>query len=257
MSMQPASPSNAGSALDGRPSMPYLDALEAALTRSRSANVDSIAAAARIVERTVLADGIVYVFGCGHSQLAALELSRRAGGLASLQVIYDPTWGAAEAVPGFGATLLADVTFQAADCLLVVSNSGATAAPLEVAAEARSRGVPVIAVTSLAAAAPGAAASGAAARKSRRLALEADVVLDNGASCGDAAIEVGDLAPNLGPTSTVVAASLLHEVVVDAVASLARVGVEAPVLRPNAQAGGREHNARLFERYRGRLRRVP
>lgn len=253
MSMQPASPAHAGTAPDGRPAMPYLDALAAALDRARAANVESLAAAARIVERTVVGDGIVYVFGCGHSQLAALELSRRAGSLATLQVIYDPTWGAAEAVPGYGATLLADVTFSPADCLLVVSSSGATAAPLEVADAARSRGVPVIAVTSLAAV----TTPGPAAGASRRLAHEADVVLDNGASRGDAAIRVGNLAPGLGPTSTVVAASLLHEVVVDAVASLARVGVEAPVLRPNAEAGGREHNARLFERYRGRLHRVP
>lgn len=85
----------------------------------------------------------------------------------------------------------------------------------------------------------------------------ADAVLDNGATGGAVAVRVGDLDMGLGPTSTVVAAALLHEVVVSAVARLVGRGVEPPVLRANADTGGREHNAELLDRYRGRLQRVP
>ncbi len=233
--------------------MPYLDALEAALGRARTANAESLIAAARVVEETVARNGIVFVFGSGHSQLAALELNRRAGGLASLQVIYDPTWGAAEQVEGYGDTLVSDVRFGAADCLVVVSQSGATATPVEVALLGRAGGLPVIAVTSLD------VSRAARPRHSSGLRLYelADVVLDNGAVGRDAAVRVGDLDRGLGPTSTVVATALLHEVVVRAVARLVARGIEPPVLRANAESGGRETNAELFDRYRGRLQRVP
>ena len=100
--------------------------------------MESLATAARIVEETVARDGLVYVFGSGHSQLAALELSRRAGSLAPLQVIFDPTWGAAEQLEGYGDTLVAGIAFGPADCLFVVSHSGVTPAPVEIAA-ARAR----------------------------------------------------------------------------------------------------------------------
>ncbi len=233
--------------------MPYLDALASVLARARAANVESLVVAAGLVAETVARDGIVYVFGSGHSQLAALELSRRAGGLAPVQVIFDPTWGAAEHLEGYGEALMADITLGASDCLVVVSHSGATAAPVEVASRGQAGGIPVIAVTSLD------VSRAACARHSSGLKLYqvAAAVLDNGASGSDAAIRLADLDPGLGPTSTVVAAALLHEVVVSAVAGLVRRGLEPPVLRAHTEHGGREHNAALLERYRGRLQRVP
>jgi hypothetical protein len=93
--------------------------------------------AARLVEEAVAGDGIVYVFGSGHSQLAALELNRRAGGLAPLQVILDPTWGVAERIEGFGAALVAALGFGPPDCLVVISSSGSTRASIEIARTGR------------------------------------------------------------------------------------------------------------------------
>ena len=78
-------------------------------------------------------DGIVHIFGSGHSQLAALDVNGRAGCIAPLQVIFDPTWGRAELVEGYGETLLCEMAFGERDCLIVISNSGTTAAPIEVA----------------------------------------------------------------------------------------------------------------------------
>ncbi len=236
-----------------RPPAPYLDALAEALARARAANELSLVRAARLLEETVARGGIVFVFGSGHSQLAALELSRRAGGLAPLQVILDPTWGAAELVEGYGGSLLADLTLGPADCLVVISHSGVTPVPVEVAREGAESGLPVIAVTSLD------ASRAAAARHSSGLKLYqvADVTLDNGAAGRDVAVRVADLDRGLGPTSTVVAAALLHEVVVRAVTGLVRRGVDPPVLRAHAEDGGREYNAELLGRYRSRLQRVP
>jgi uncharacterized phosphosugar-binding protein len=234
-------------------STPYLDALSAALERARLANRVSLSAAARIVEDVVAGDGIVYAFGSGHSQLAVLELNGRAGSISALQVLFDPCWGAAEHVEGYGKTLFAEAALGPGDCLIAVSHSGATAAAVDVAMVARAAGAPVIAVTSPRASRP--ARTGRSAGP--RLFELADVVLDDGAAEEDPGISVAGLDVNVGPTSTVVAAALLQEIVVEAVAGLASRGLEAWVLRPNSESGGREHNERLRNRYRGRVRRVP
>jgi uncharacterized phosphosugar-binding protein len=139
------------------------------------------------------------------------------------------------------------------DCLIAISHSGNTAAAIDIARRARASGTPVIAVTSIS------ASRRAQARHSSGLKLSqlADVVLDDGAADADPGISVTGLTECVGPTSTIVAAALLHEIVVDAVGRLAARGVQAPVLRPNSAEGGRQHNERLRDRYRGRLRIVP
>jgi uncharacterized phosphosugar-binding protein len=230
---------------------PFLDALGEVMSRARESNRDSLPAAAALLAGVVAGDGIIYMLGTGHSQLAALDLNRRAGSLAPLQVIFDPMWGRSELVEGYGATLLSETTFSPSDCLVVISNSGVNPAPIEVALAARAAGTPIVAVTST--------AISAAARprhsSGKRLFELADVVLDNGSVGADVALRVGEVG--VGATSTLVASALLHETIVEAVFTLAARGIDLPVYRANSEDGGREHNARLRQRYRGRLNAVP
>jgi uncharacterized phosphosugar-binding protein len=230
---------------------PYLDALTTVLGRAKVSNVDTLPAAAELVAQVVARDGIVYVFGSGHSQLAALDVNVRAGSIAPLQVIFDPTWGASEFVEGYAATLLTRVAFTPADCLFVISNSGTTSAPVEVAMAARAAGTPVVAVTAVE------IARAARPRHSSGLKLLdlADTIIDNGSVATDVAVRVGSVG--VGATSTVVAAALLHEVFVEAVIALSASEVELPVYLANSENGGQDHNARLRERYQGRLHAVP
>jgi uncharacterized phosphosugar-binding protein len=230
---------------------PYLDAIEYVLGRARACNVESLSDAASLAADVVARDGIVFVFGSGHSQLAALEMSRRPGSLLPLQVIYDPMWGRSEGVEGYGRTLLSEVSFTAADCLVVISNSGTTVAPIDVAMAAREAMTPVVAVTAVA------ASSASCSRHSsgRRLFELGDIVLDIGSNGSDAAVRVG--SEDIGPASTLAAAALIHEVLVEAVLALAARGIEPPIYRDNSTKSGSEHNARLLGRYLGRLTRVP
>jgi uncharacterized phosphosugar-binding protein len=233
------------------PPRPYLDELSAALERARWANRQSLTEAAAIVERVVAGDGIVFAFGSGHSQLAVLELNRRAGSIAAWQVVFDPTWGRAEHLAGYGDTLLCDAAPGPRDCLIAISHSGRTVAAIDVASRARQAGAAVIAVTACRAQRSSPEAAGP------RLWELADVVLDDGAPDEDTGIGGRVTAPWAAPTSTVVATALLHEVVAEAIGRLAARGVEVPVLRSNSDAGGRQHNDRLRDLYRARVRLVP
>jgi uncharacterized phosphosugar-binding protein len=228
----------------------YLDVIDRLLREARDANSRTIPAAAEIIAQTVAGDGIVRVFGTGHSELIGREIFDRAGGLAAVDVITDLSHGQTENVPGYAASLLHEDQLRPPDCLLVASTSGRNVAPVEMALIARDRGLPVIAVTSLE------FSRGVASRhaSSLRLIDLADVVLDTRAPLGDAAISLGSELPHVGPVSTVIGAALVNSVLVEAITLLARDGATPPIFLSSNVDGSEAHNAALNDRYRGRVR---
>ena len=59
-----------------------------------------------------------------------------------------------------------------------------------------------------------------------------------------------------GPTSTVIGATLLNAIFVEASCTLAAEGVEPPVYRSSNMPGASEHNRRLVERLKARIRHL-
>ena len=230
----------------------YFDAVDEILRRVREANRESIPAAASIIADTIAADGIVQCFGSGHSQLLAIELAGRAGGLAAMQVILDPGQGKAETIEGYAATVVRDYELEPRDCLIVISNSGRNPSPIEMAALAHDRGLKVIAVTAVD------FSKSVSSRHSsgKHLYDLADVVLDTCGAAGDAAVHVDGAPADAGPTSTVVGAALLNAVSVEVIAELVRRGIEPPVYVSQNTDNFAEHNEALRRHYRGRIRSV-
>jgi uncharacterized phosphosugar-binding protein len=222
------------------------------LRRAREKNRDAVGEAAGIVARTVSADGIVWLFGSGHSALIALEAAGRAGGFAGVQPIWDPAMGRTEQVEGYAATLVRDVTWEPKDCLFVISHSGRNPAPVEVALAGRAAGLPVIGLTAV----DYSRASKPRHSSGKRLFEVVDLVLDTLGVPGDAAVSVPGLDLRTGPTSTVVGAALVDAVMVEAVARLVAAGVEPPLVRSYNLEGSDPVNAQANARYRGRVVKV-
>lgn len=229
----------------------YFDALTRIMTRVREANRESIPRAAEALATAIAGGGIVHVFGSGHSQLLAMDMAGRAGGLVPVSVIYDPARGRAETLEGYAQTLLRDVALDPTDCLIVISNSGRNASPLEVALAGRKAGLAVVAVTSLA------FSTGITSRHSsgQKLYQVADVVLD---LCGEAGDAVAPLASGIrvGPTSTAIGSALLQATMAATAQRLEEAGVEPPVLLSQNLDGAADRNAELRARYRGRVAAV-
>ncbi|TMB51393.1 MAG: sugar isomerase domain-containing protein, partial [Chloroflexi bacterium] len=141
---------------------------------------------------------------------------------------------------------------ESRDCLIVISNSGRNASPIEMAMLGRERGLPVIAVT----AAEFSRSVSSRHSSGKRLLDLAHVVLDTCGAAGDAAVELEGVMEGVGPTSTVVGATLLNSTLVETIAELVRRGVEPPVLVSQNVDGSAERNTRLRDRYRGRIRSV-
>ena len=234
----------------------YHSVLASQLDRALLGQGEALDRAAGWVAETLVASRWLFAAGTGHSHLLALELFYRAGGLVRAVPILDEDLmlhrsasksSGFERETGRAAALLARYGVGVGDALVVMSNSGRNAVPVELAMGGRERGARVIAVTSI----RHAQAHASRHASGKRLFEVADVVLDNGGVEGDAAVEV---APGLamGATSTAVGAALLQALVAEASARAIRMGWEPEVYR-SSNGKGEAQNERYLARHVGHI----
>jgi uncharacterized phosphosugar-binding protein len=245
---------------DGTPADQFFDAAIGLLQRVRDEESEAITAAGTLLADTVAAGGRLFAFGAGHSSLAAQDIVYRAGGLALMNLLAVPgvvgvdvipaTLGSAlERVDGLAAAVLETSPLRAGDALVIISLSGRNALPVEMALNARTLGVKVIGVTSVAY---------ASETKSRHvsgtyLKDHCDIVLDSKIAIGDAELTLDTIPAPFAPASTVVTTALLQAVMATAAATLADRGIEPPLLRSGNVDGGHEWNGRIMDEYRDRI----
>ncbi len=232
----------------------YYERASALLARARESNAPVIARLAPQIGRSIALGGVVHTFGSGHSEIVSREIIGRAGGLVCVTGIVDPTGGFIENLPGYGEMLAAryDRQYQlnAGETVIVISNSGKNASPVDVALYARAKGLTVAALTCMAMSkkTPSQHPSG------KKLFEVADHVLDNCGVPGDAVVEVGG-GTSAGPTSTLAGCSILNWLMLAVAEWLGANGHPLPVLRSQNTPGAIEHNRELAARYKGRLSR--
>ncbi|MEM7790849.1 MAG: SIS domain-containing protein [Verrucomicrobiota bacterium] len=218
-------------------------------------NADTLRAAGKRIADSIAKDGVLHTFGSGHSQILAAEIERRAGGLVPVSSINDPADGWPEQIVGYGARLFQRYAYQynvqPGDVVLVISNSGRNASPIEVAMEAKSAGLDVVVMTSL----EMSKATTSRHPSGKKLYELGDYVLDNGGVPGDAAIDAPGFAYKVGPTSTTSGALLLNLLSMEIIEELIRIGATPPTYVSQNADGGAEHNEALAQKYRHRIRR--
>jgi uncharacterized phosphosugar-binding protein len=182
----------------------YLGAVRRALQEIESTQLPAIREAAGRFSATILKDRLVHVFGTGHSRIAVEEMFPRYGSFPGFHPIvelsmsfHNPVVGAngqrqamfLENVQGFGPVLWRNFAVSAEDCVLAISSSGCNAVTIDVALEAKARGMYVVALTSLA----NAAASTSRHTSGKKLHEVADLTLDHKTPPGDSAVRVPGL----------------------------------------------------------------
>lgn len=211
-------------------------------------------AASSAITQALAADRLIYLFGTGHSHMLAEEGHYRAGGIAAVVPVLQPALmlheGAVESTrrereSGIAERVLAPYPMESGDVLVIFSNSGVNAVPVEAAAYGLSKGVTVIAVTSD-------AYSKAAAAGRPRLFDLATIAIDNQTVPGDAGFLAAEGQPPVGPLSTVIGAAILNALLAEAVSRLAAMGKEAPIYVSANMPGAKTRNAALVARYQAR-----
>ncbi|MFI5356279.1 MAG: sugar isomerase domain-containing protein [Opitutales bacterium] len=233
----------------------YFDAVTALQVRARDTNAAVIATCAAVIGESIAREGVLHTFGSGHSDVIAREIVGRAGGLACVSSLIDPTGGFIENMVGYGTTLAERYDRQhglrAGEVIIVISNSGKNSAPIEVALYAKAKGLTVIGLTSrqMSSTSPTVHPGG------RKLHEIADHVLDNLGVPGDTLIDTGGGLMS-GPTSTLIGALLLNLLMLEVIAWLKAHGHPLPVLRSQNIPGTIEHNRQVGAKYLHRLSRL-
>src|SRR3989475_8261093 len=128
------------------------------IKRTQSAAIEQ---ASQICAEAIGAGGLVHLFGTGHSRIPVEEMFPRYGSFPGFNPIVELSMtyhtdvvgsnGQRQAmfierVEGLAEAILANFELRPSDVMMVVSASGLTAVPIEVATGARARGLSVVAV---------------------------------------------------------------------------------------------------------------
>ena len=249
---------------EGRLTDYYFEEILKILEEIRATERGQILKAARMVADQVKQDKKVYVFGPGgHSNLAAMEVFFRAGGLMHIDAILNQDTmlsnGAlksmqAERLPGYGRIIIEDCGIGEGDLLWIVNAYGINSATIDAALTAKERGAKVIGVSSREHAMT--CPEDHAARHPSKKNLH-DIVacaVDCKVKLGDATLEIEGFPQKIGALSTYANAYVMNCIVVEAVNMLVNEGVNPPVWRSGNCPGGDEWNNRFLSRFKGRIR---
>ncbi len=237
----------------------YYEAAVRLLGEIQQSQAEAIDKAADLIFSSLAADGVLHIFGSGHSHSVAEEAFHRAGGLVPVNTMTEPFLspltspkksGRLERLSGLAAILLDYHEPQSGEVLIIISNAGINPVPVELALEAKKRELAVIAITSLhhAQAVTSRHVSG------KRLFEVADLVIDNGGEAGDGALAFSGLAAKVGPTSLIAGAFIINSIACGVVERFVANGLTPPIYLSANLPGGDEHNRQLEAKYKGRIK---
>ena len=230
----------------------YLEKIVDCLKRIETEESAVLDGAADVVARVIENDGLIFVFGCGHSHLPGLDAFYRAGGLPNVSPMLDTDLmlhnGAAkssrmEKMSGIAEEVCRRYTPTERDMIFIFSASGKNRVPIEVADAARSRGVCTVCIS-----------SSAYFDRGGQLHEHADIAIDCKVPYGDACIDVGDV--KMGGLSTAAACFILNACLIEGAKRALERGKVPPIYISGNVDGGREHNIRLEDMYLGRVKHL-
>src|SRR5579859_1310392 len=188
------------------------------LLESQRAALDQ---AATWCTEAIAAEGLVHLFGCGHSRMLCEEMTPRQGcfvgwhtivelGLTFHNLIVGPN-GLRQSLHlektlGYAEQILRNFAFGPKDVMIVISTSGIREVIVEMAEGARQRGLKVIGVVSRA----HCEQAKPAHPSGKKLLDVADVILDNGAPVGDSLLALDGCRHKTGPFSTAGGAMVMN-----------------------------------------------
>ncbi len=232
--------------------MLYLQKAREILDKIESTQSEAIHAAADLIARSLIKNGVWHVFGAGHSHLIAEEAYCRTGGLAPVNAVLFPPIMLHEGpvsarhmarIPGIAKILFERADLRSGEVLTIVSNSGRDAVPIEMALLAREKGLSTVAVTSL--------AQARLAKNSPGFRIKlfeiCDLVIDNCTSEENAAIKITGTESLVGPMSTLAGVAIIHQINYLVARAFVESGREPPVFRCAHVTGNDKWNARLVQ----------
>jgi uncharacterized phosphosugar-binding protein len=196
-----------------------------------------IRASAEIMADSIAAERWVHTFGCGHATLPVEEMYPRIGGFVGFHpmielplTFFTRVTGEMgihqflflERAEGFGTEIMKGYTFDKRDTLWLFSHTGINPVNIDIALEARKKGMKVVVCGSVG------ESRGRVTRHScgKTLFELADVVVDSCAPLQDASVPLKNHRDNIGPVSTMAFVTVVWMTVTTVAEILADRGVQ-------------------------------
>lgn len=227
------------------------------LEKIKETQKGKIEAAAKMVAKVIENDGIIYIFGCGHSHLIGLDCFYRAGGLSNVSAMLDTDLmlhnGAAksskmERMSGIAESVFERYCITKKDVLIIVSTSGKNAVPCEMALTAAKNKIPNFSVVS--------GAYFNDKTESPKLYECSDIYIDNCVPHGDAVMDITGTDVKMGSVSTVASSFILQSVLLEASEIATQNGAELPIYKSGNIDGGAAYNEKLIKKYLPRIKHL-
>ncbi|GAC45686.1 sugar isomerase (SIS) [Pediococcus acidilactici NGRI 0510Q] len=234
----------------------YINKVKNILDEVESSEKENINQAIELIVQANENKNSIYSFGASHAGILSEEMFYRAGGMITINAIFGREvmldrkpitfTSKMERLEGYGTTLANTVNFKPDDVLILHSVSGRNPIIIDLALAAKQKGVQIIGLTNIK------YSKSVTSRHSsgKRLFEVSDVVIDNHGDIGDAACQLKGAPQKVGPTSTVIGASILNTIIVEASQQLVNDGKgDAPVFYSANLDGGDDKNRELFNEY--------
>jgi uncharacterized phosphosugar-binding protein len=215
--------------------MEFLSKIQQILRAIQETEADAIQTAAQACADTIAAGRAVLLFGAGHSALPAQEAFPRIGSIVGFVQITEPVlsfnghvtgkggqrqMSFLEQTPGLAEVILSNYDLTPQDTLIVFSNSGINALPVEICHLAWEQGLTTIGVSSK----QHTLANAPKNPLGKRLLEVADIHIDNHTPRGDALVTLDDDI-RAGGGSTISAMAIINAIVVETISLLQARGV--------------------------------
>lgn len=207
------------------------------MARIEDTQMDAIQAAAKVMADSIEAGRWVHTFGCGHATIPVEEMYPRIGGFVGFHPMIElplsfftritgemgvHQFVFLERVEGYGIEIMKGYQFDPRDTMWLFSHSGINNVNIDIALEAKKKGMKVIAYGSAT------EAQGKQTRHSSGKTIfdVADLVVDTCAPIGDAAVPLKHHVDKVGPVSTMAFVTTVWMTVTTVAELLAERGVK-------------------------------
>ena len=225
------------------------------MKKAEEVNKDTIRLLAEKFAENIENDKVIHTFGTGHSHMLGIELFARAGGLGNVDAMIDPDTltsfgakrsGAMEKVSGVADVVYDSYNIEPGDIMIITSNSGRNAMPIEMAMRCQKEGIYVIAMTNLE------QSRNTTSRhpSGKRLFECVDCVIDTCVPEGDATLDLEGI--KTGPASSIVTMFLVNTIVSEAIKIVQSHG-KRPYVFQSQNVDGFDNDA-IYEHFKGRVK---
>jgi uncharacterized phosphosugar-binding protein len=244
----------------------FIDEARKLIDQIESTQADNLEMAAELYATAIENDGLIHLYGNGHSAIGVNETFPRIGSIVGFHPVielsltyYSNVVGSnglrqnqyIEQLEGFAEKVLVNYDFGPHDCFVCFSSTGINGVVVDMALGAKRRGMPVIAITSVA----HQMATKSRHSSGKRLCEIADVVIDNCTPPGDALIHIDGCDAAVSPGSSLAAVTIVQTLNAMTAEKLVERGYKPLILPSMHFKGDTSVNSTIDEYYAETKRR--